>query len=265
MEIVSDDGGTTMTFYPTGTYQFDFAAYGISDAGTYTYVDGVLTLTDVNGVAYTAEGDPLKLHYGYSGAPDQLTGEYTIPAEALAFQAGEELKGLTVVSDDRGTTISFLSDGSYRFFFEAYQIEDLGLWQIADGVLSLTDANGKVIQAEGTPYKLHYVYSQSEQLTGDYTIPTGAFPFPASGTSIPSDDLGTNISFFEDGTYLFTFDSYGILDAGTWTFEKGVLTLTDVNGVQYTADGETLHLHYGYSGAPDQLTGEYTIDPAIFG
>ena len=264
VEIVSDDGGTTMTFYPTGTYQFDFAAYGISDAGTYTYVDGVLTLTDVNGVAYTAEGDPLKLHYGYSGAPDQLTGEYTIPAEALAFQAGEELKGLTVVSDDRGTTISFLSDGSYRFFFEAYQIEDLGLWQIADGVLSLTDANGKVIQAEGTPYKLHYVYSQSEQLTGDYTIPTGAFPFPASGTSIPSDDLGTNISFFEDGTYLFTFDSYGILDAGTWTFEKGVLTLTDVNGVQYTADGETLHLHYGYSGAPDQLTGEYTIDPAIF-
>ena len=262
--ITSDDGGTTMTFYPTGTYQFDFAAYGISDAGTYTYVDGVLTLTDVNGVAYTAEGDPLKLHYGYSGAPDQLTGEYTIPAEALAFQAGEELKGLTVVSDDRGTTISFLSDGSYRFFFEAYQIEDLGLWQIADGVLSLTDANGKVIQAEGTPYKLHYVYSQSEQLTGDYTIPTGAFPFPASGTSIPSDDLGTNISFFEDGTYLFTFDSYGILDAGTWTFEKGVLTLTDVNGVQYTADGETLHLHYGYSGAPDQLTGEYTIDPAIF-
>ena len=190
---------------------------------------------------------------------------HSLSPKKLAFQAGEELKGLTVVSDDRGTTMSFLSDGSYRFFFEAYQIEDLGLWQIADGILSLTDANGKEIRAEGAPYKLHYVYSQSEQLTGDYTVPTGAFPFPASGTSIPSDDLGTNISFFEDGTYLFTFDSYGILDAGTWTFEKGVLTLTDVNGVKYTADGETLHLHYGYSGAPDQLTGDYSINPAIFG
>ena len=44
-----------------------------------------------------------------------------------------------------------------------------------------------------------------------------------------------------------------------------MLTLTDVNGVKYTADGETLHLHYGYSGAPDQLTGDYSIDPAIFG
>ena len=45
VEIVSDDGGTTMTFYPTGTYQFYFSAYDISDAGSYTYTDGVLTLT----------------------------------------------------------------------------------------------------------------------------------------------------------------------------------------------------------------------------
>ena len=54
------------------------------------------------------------------------------------------------------------------------------------------------------------------------------------------------------------------MDTGSWTFENGVLTLTDVNGVTYSAEGDPMHLHYGYSGAPDQLTGEYTIDPAIF-
>jgi len=270
--IVSDDEGTKMTFNSDGTYRFDFESYSIVDEGTYTYENGVLTVKDVNGVEYTAEGDPMHLHYGYSGAPDQLTGEYTIPAETFAFAPadaaaeveGEELHGLTVLSDDRGTSMTFNSDGTYRFWFASYSIEDLGTWQRADGILSLTDANGVEYAVEGAPYKLHYAYSASDQLTGDYTIPAGVFPFPASGTSVPSDDLGTGMTFFADGSYLFTFDSYSIADAGTWTFENGVLTLKDVNGVEYTAEGEELHLHYGYSGAPEQLTGEYTIDPAIF-
>ena len=93
----------------------------------------------------------------------------------------------------------------------------------------------------------------------------GIFPFPVSGTSIPSDDLGTTITFFVDGRYLFAFDSYEIFDSGSYVFEDGVLTLTDVNGVEYKAEGETLKLHYGYSGAPDQLTGDFSIDPSIFG
>ena len=269
--IVSDDEGTKMTFNSDGTYRFDFESYSIVDEGTYTYEGGVLTVKDVNGVEYTAEGDPIHLHYGYSGAPDQLTGEYTIPAETFVFapaaaeEEAEELHSLTVPSDDRGTSMTFNSDGSYRFWFAAYSIEDLGTWQIADGVLSLTDVNGVEYTAEGAPYKLHYGYSGApDQLTGDYTIPVGVFPFPTSGTSVPSDDFGTGMTFFADGTYLFTFDSYSISDAGTWSFESGVLTVKDVNGVEYTAEGETLHLHYGYSGAPEQLTGEFTIDPVIF-
>ena len=258
--IVSDDEGTKMTFNSDGTYRFDFESYGIVDEGTYTYEDGVLTLTDANGLTYTAEGDPMHLHYGYSGAPDQLTGEYTIPADTFDF---DEISSLTVISDDRGTTITLIGDGTYRFWFEPYQIEDLGIWQIADGILSLTDANGKETRVEGAPYKLHYVYSQNDQLTGDYTIPAIIFPFHTSGTSIPSDDFGTGMTFFKDGTYLFSFDAYGILDEGTWTFEKGVLTLTDANGKTSTAKGESLKLHYAYS-MSDQLTGDFTIDPAIF-
>ena len=49
---------------------------------------GVLTLTDKNGKTYSGEGDPIKLHYVYSGS-DQLTGDYTIPASALAFGSAE--------------------------------------------------------------------------------------------------------------------------------------------------------------------------------
>ena len=274
--IPSDDTGTEITFNPDGTYRFWFASYSVEDLGTYTYENGALTLTDVNGVTYSAEGDPMHLHYGYSGAPDQLTGEYTIPASTFDFAAmpaaeaeattanAAELQGLTALSDDRGTSLTLFNDGTYRFWFAPYEVEDLGTWQIADGVLSVTDANGKEIAAEGTPYKLHYIYSMSDQLTGDYTIPVCIFPFAVSGTNVPSDDLATNITFFTDGSYIFSFDSYSIMDTGSWTFENGVLTLTDVNGVTYSAEGDPMHLHYGYSGAPDQLTGEYTIDPAIF-
>ena len=84
------------------------------------------------------------------------------------------------------------------------------------------------------------------------------------GVTIDSDDEGTKMSFNSDGTYRFDFESYSIVDEGTYTYEGGVLTVKDVNGVEYTAEGETLHLHYGYSGAPEQLTGEFTIDPVIF-
>ncbi len=80
--IPSDDGGTEMTLNPDGTYLFKFAAYSIEDAGTWTYENGVLTLTDKNGRQSVGEGDPIKLHYTYSGS-DQLTGDYTIPVDTF--------------------------------------------------------------------------------------------------------------------------------------------------------------------------------------
>lgn len=263
VEIFSDDGATSITFNPDGTYRFWFEAYSIEDLGTWTYEGGVLTLTDKNGAQSVGEGDPIKLHYTYSES-DQLTGEYTIPASTLDFASGEELMGVTFLSDDHGTEITLFSDGTYRFWFAPYEIEDLGAWTIADGVLTLTDKNGKENKAEGKPFRLHYEYSESDQLTGEYTISPDVFPFPVGGFTVPSDDTGTSITFFTDGSYLFSFSPYDIVDIGSWSFEGGVLTLTDVNGLIYTAEGDPLKLHYGYSGSPDQLTGEYTIPAELF-
>ncbi|MBP5168796.1 MAG: hypothetical protein ILP14_06295, partial [Oscillospiraceae bacterium] len=272
---LSDDGATEITFNPDGTYRFWFGAYSVEDLGTYTYENGVLTLVNSKGTEATAEGDPLKLHY-ITAVSDQLTGDYTIPANTFKFavasdikvgetaSAPDELSGLTALSNDRGTSLTLFSDGTYRFWFAPYEVEDLGNWKIADGILSVTDANGKETIAEGTPYKLHYTYSMSDQLTGDYTIPVCIFPFVISGTNVPSDDLATNMTFFADGSYVFSFDTYSVMDTGSWTFENGILTLTDVNNVQSTAEGESLKLHYAYS-LSDQLTGDFTIDPAIFG
>ena len=179
--IVSDDEGTKMTFRTDGTYRFDFEAYSIVDEGTYTYENGTLTLTDMNGVQYSAEGDPIHLHYGYSGSPDQLTGEYTIPADIFTFpaapdKAAAEVPGVTIVSDDEGTKMTFRADGTYRFDFEAYSIVDEGTYTYENGSLTLTDVNGVQYSAEGDPMHMHYGYSGApEQLTGEYTIPADTF------------------------------------------------------------------------------------------
>ena len=85
--IPSDDEGTTFTLFDNGTYEFYFASYDIKDNGTYTYdADSqTLTITDANGkeTTSTVDGDNVKFHYEYSES-DQLTGDYTVEAAALA-------------------------------------------------------------------------------------------------------------------------------------------------------------------------------------
>ena len=283
--ITSDDGGTTMTLSADGTYQFDFAAYSISEKGTYTYENGILTLTDKNGKTSVGEGDPIKLHYTYSDS-EQLTGDYTIPADMLSFASAEApaaeapaAEPVVIASDDGGTEMTFNADGTYRFWFEAYSIEDLGTYAYENGVLTLTDKNGKASVGEGDPIKLHYTYSDSEQLTGDYTIPAETLTFGAAAAPaeeapateapaveapaaepvvIASDDGGTEMTFNADGTYRFWFEAYSIEDLGTYTYENGVLTLTDKNGKASVGEGDPIKLHYTYSDS-DQLTGDYTI------
>ena len=270
--ITSDDGGTTMTFNPDGTFAFDFAAYSIHEEGTYTYADGKLTVVNANGLEASGEGDPIKLHF-VSATSDMLTGDYTIPAATFDFggAAAPAAEPVTIISDDGGTKIVFNPDGTYSFLFESYNIEDKGTYTYENGILTLTyEGSDKQLTGEGDPIKLHYVYSGSDMLTGDYTIPVSTFDF--SGTAAPaaepvtivSDDGGTKIVFNPDGSYSFLFESYNIEDKGAYTYENGILTLTyEGSDKQLTGEGDPIKLHYVYSGS-DMLTGDYTIPVETF-
>lgn len=46
--------------------------------------------------------------------------------------------------------------------------------------------------------------------------------------------------------------------------EGGVLTLVNANGAEASGEGDPIALHYVASRS-EQLTGDYTIDAAIFG
>ncbi len=303
LAVASDDGATAMTFYADGTYCFQFESYGVEDKGTYAYDGKTLTVTDANGGETTAEGDPLKLHYAYSQS-DQLTGDFTISASDLKAVSdgrkdgkgkGKKSKSksesgkkpgapdLAVTSDDDATLMTFYADGTYCFQFESYGVEDKGTYAYDGKTLTVTDANGKDTTAEGDPVKLHYAYSQSDQLTGDFTISASDLKVVSDGgkdgkgkgkksksksesgkkpgapdLAVTSDDDATLMTFYADGTYCFQFESYGVEDKGTYAYDGKTLTVTDANGGETTAEGDPLKLHYAYSQS-DQLTGDFTI------
>lgn len=81
---------------------------------------------------------------------------------------------LSVVSDDTATRLDFSADGTYTFVFDSYSITDQGTYtyNATDTTLTLTDANGveSTSTVDDQNVKIHYAFSQNDQLTGDYTI-----------------------------------------------------------------------------------------------
>ena len=103
------------------------------------------------------------------GAGTSASGE-----EAAEAETADAAELITIPSDDDATTFTLYDDGSYRFAFDSYQVEDTGTYEYdaASSALTITDANGTqtVSSLDGDNVKFHYVYSQSDQLTGDFTI-----------------------------------------------------------------------------------------------
>ena len=231
---------------------------GNEEDGVYDSNDEPAVLDFVPETVWTLSGGEIVSYF--NPAEESEAGE---PSEEAASGEATAETGVTFPSDDEATTLTFYPDGSYRFYFAAYDIEDLGAYSYEDGVLTITDANGAETTAEGDPLVFTYAYSMSDQLTGSFTIAAADLTFESAAGEeadnvFPSDDGATTMTFLDDGTYVFAFEAYGIEDAGTYTFAGGVLTVTNVNGDEVTAEGDPLTFHY-VSGVSDQLTGDFTI------
>ncbi|MBQ1491596.1 MAG: hypothetical protein IIZ39_06520, partial [Blautia sp.] len=123
---------------------------GNEEDGVYDSAESPAVLDFVPETLWTLENSAI-VTYEKVGAEEEETAEETEAAEDEAAKAEEgEKKALAVIpSEDGATEMSFYADGTYRFFFEAYGIEDVGSYTFADGVLTLTDANGAEMKAEG--------------------------------------------------------------------------------------------------------------------
>ena len=74
-------------------------------------------------------------------------------------------------SFDPGTELTLNENGSYRFAAPTESVEETGSYRFEDGVLTLTDKNGRQIVGQGNPIRLSYPISEEANLAGSYAIP----------------------------------------------------------------------------------------------
>ena len=153
-----------------------FSVNGSSEDGEWNSDDTPELLTFMPGSLFTV-ADGKILSYVDPDAKEEAEtiaemGDTVEEAETETAET-ENVETLIVIpSNDSATSFSLLADGTYIFYFESFDISDCGTYAYEDGVLTVTDKNGSVTvsEADGENIKLHYVYSDSDQLTGDYTV-----------------------------------------------------------------------------------------------
>ena len=81
-------------------------------------------------------------------------------------------------SFDPGTELSLNENGTYRFAAPTENVEETGSYRFEDGVLTLTDKNGRKIVGKGNPIRLNYPINEDAQLAGTYVIPADSLAAP---------------------------------------------------------------------------------------
>ena len=77
----------------------------------------------------------------------------------------------------------------------------------------------------------------------------------------------TTLDLYDNGTYQFTFEKYGLQETGTWKFENYKLTLIQSNGNEIAASlDEAYNMSLEYvAEANDQLKDTYTAERGVWG
>jgi hypothetical protein len=148
-----------------------FSVNGSSDDGSWTSEEAPEILESAPETIFEVNGDAIVTFYR-ANQEETLESEepQTEGGEAEATADGNGV--LEIVSDDTGTTFTLNSDGTYAFYFSAYDITDTGSYSFDGETLTITDKNGVVTTSsqDGDNVVFHYAYSDSDQLTGDYTV-----------------------------------------------------------------------------------------------
>ena len=152
---------------------------GNTEDGSYDSDDLPEMTSMVPETVFTVNDKDEIVTYNYLHPEDYETEETEDGADAAASDsaaAGNEL--IAIPSDDEQTTFTLFDNGTYEFYFASYDVKDNGTYAYdADSqTLTITDANGKETksEADGDNVKFHYEYSESDQLTGDFTVKAAA-------------------------------------------------------------------------------------------
>ena len=109
--------------------------------------------------------------------------------------------------------------------------------------------------AEASSYEALSVTALSDEDEDDGIL----FSWTAEGTC--------TLDFYEDGTYIFAFPSYGMSESGTWTWENWTMTVTTAGGQVFTPemdDDNTLSFTY-VSDANSALYEVFSVTSSVWG
>ncbi len=263
--IPSADGDISLDLYSDGTYTYADPANSVRETGAYKWDnDGVLTVTKPDGTELTSElsGNLVTLAYSSGSSSETFIGSYA--AMNAAMESAEVIYSFTPASNP-AIIFELYSDGAYRFAFTTYNTEEFGTWTFESGVLTITDANGKVTVSEldGDVISFTYVSAASELLNQSYTGSAAALAQAMIEAGVTeeiysftpgSGNTAISLKFYDNGSYEFGFATYSLTDYGTWSYEGGTLAVTRASGEQFTATitGDEISLYYNYGGGLDQ-------------
>lgn len=145
---------------------------GSSDDGEWDSDEEPSILEFIPETIFTLSDDGKIVDYDYADPEDAKMNEKETETADTESEEGNAL--LVITSDDTATTFTLNDNGTYTFEYADYGITDIGtyVYDASASSLTITDANGKetVSSVDGENVVFHYEYSESDQLTGDYTV-----------------------------------------------------------------------------------------------
>ncbi len=236
--IVASDHGNAQQSVTLGTYEY----------GTFTFND-----------ASSEPEDPEN--------PDD-PGDVPDTRPSYAFKPGK----------NEAITFNLYTDGTYTFAWPDQNVEESGTytWNRVTQTLVITDPADKTttVTAENGELAFTYVYSQSDQLTQDYTGSVAdleAVICEVVYSMIPTAVGDISLDLYADNTYTFTDATNAtavVTETGSYEWDSGLLTITKPDGTTSTStvSGNIVTIDYRVSATSSRsFIGSFTdMNEAIF-
>lgn len=209
-------------------------------------------------------GDP-----EYVDIHTNASGTYTLNGDEIQISAAEVATavyegGQYITEQGMFLPFSFNEDGTVG----TWSSEDVPkvLECVPETIFTVSE-DGKILSwkaagtATGNPNESVTEEAEQDEALQEENTEQEMAEFVAAYTMYATDTESIYMEFAEDGTYIFNFSDYNIVEEGTWQFANGVLTVTNENGVtaESVINGEEMTLLY-VSAASDQLVGNFAAD-----
>ena len=121
---------------------------------------------------------------------------------------------------------------------------------------------------------LNYVNAETPLGAMEVALPLAAVEAEAAEEAKPEPQVilsleagGTKLDVYDDGTYKFAYEKFGLFESGTWKFENYKLTLIQSNDREISAtldEAYNMSLEYAAE-ASEQLKVTYTVERSVWG